>query len=134
MSGRPRKLIEISSFRHGTDFIDKILARRKLKRRIALRAPFLSAARILAVSEMMAVIPKRVAEELVRYRPLVIRALSAFIADHRDDDDLAATARQSTRSPLVAGNDHPNDQRLFRPLNLNSAPKRIARIRSVAQQ
>jgi DNA-binding transcriptional LysR family regulator len=67
--------LEISSALVATDFIDKVLQRRKLKRRIALRAPFLSAVRILAASEMVAVFPKRVAEELVRYRPLAIRPL-----------------------------------------------------------
>src|SRR6185312_1177588 len=39
--------LEISSVHHATDFIDEALARRKLTRRIALRAPFLSAVRIL---------------------------------------------------------------------------------------
>jgi DNA-binding transcriptional LysR family regulator len=68
--------LEISSVHHATDFIDKFLAQRKLKRRITLRAPFLSAVRVLAASEMIAVFPKRIAEELVRYRPLVIRPLS----------------------------------------------------------
>jgi len=67
--------LEISSVHHATDFVDKALARRKLKRRIALRAPFLSAVRILAASDMVSVFPRRIAEELVRYRPLVIRLL-----------------------------------------------------------
>ena len=68
--------LEISSVHHATDFIDRILARRKLKRRIALRAPFLSAVRILASSDMVSIFPRRIAKELVRYRPLVIRDLS----------------------------------------------------------
>jgi DNA-binding transcriptional LysR family regulator len=68
--------LEISSVSHATVFIDQVLARRKLRRRIALRAPFLSAVRILATSDMVSVVPRRIAEELVRYRPLVIRALS----------------------------------------------------------
>jgi len=68
--------LEISSVHHATDFIDQVLARRKLKRRIALRAPFLSAVRILAASDMVSVLPRRIAEELIRYRPLVIRPLS----------------------------------------------------------
>lgn len=68
--------LEISSTHHATDFIDQVLARRKLKRRIVLRAPFLSAVRILAASDMVSVLPKRIAEELVRYRPLAIRSLS----------------------------------------------------------
>jgi DNA-binding transcriptional LysR family regulator len=67
--------LEISSARHATDFIDEALAQRKLTRRIALRAPFLSAVRILASSDMVSVLPRRIAEELVRYRPLAIRVL-----------------------------------------------------------
>jgi DNA-binding transcriptional LysR family regulator len=65
----------VSSVRYGTDFIDEALARRKLKRRVQLRAPFLSTVRILVASDMVSVLERRVAEELVRYRPLVIRPL-----------------------------------------------------------
>ena len=68
--------LEISSVHHATDFIDEALARRKLSRRIALRAPFLSAVRILAASDMVSVFPQRVARELIRYRPLAIRPLA----------------------------------------------------------
>jgi DNA-binding transcriptional LysR family regulator len=68
--------LEISSVRHETSFVDKELAKRKLKRRIALRAPFLSAGQILAASNMISVVPRRIAEEFVRNRPLVIRPLS----------------------------------------------------------
>jgi DNA-binding transcriptional LysR family regulator len=67
--------LEISSALHPTDFIDQALARRKLARRIALRAPFLSAVRILATSENVSVLPRRVAEELARHRPLGMRVL-----------------------------------------------------------
>jgi DNA-binding transcriptional LysR family regulator len=67
--------LAISSVAYATDFIDEALARRKLKRRIQLRAPFLSAVRILVASDMVSVLQRRVAEELVRYRPLVIRPL-----------------------------------------------------------
>jgi DNA-binding transcriptional LysR family regulator len=67
--------LSISSVAYNTDFIDQALARRRLKRRIQLRAPFLSAVRILVASDMVSVLQRRVAEELVRYRPLVIRAL-----------------------------------------------------------
>jgi DNA-binding transcriptional LysR family regulator len=68
--------LEISSVHHATDFIDEALARRKLTRRIALRAPFLSAVRILLASDMVSILPRRTAEELVCHRPLVIRPLS----------------------------------------------------------
>jgi DNA-binding transcriptional LysR family regulator len=65
----------ISSVAYDTDFIDQALARRKLTRKIQLRAPFLSAVRILVASDMVSVLQRRVAEELIRYRPLVIRPL-----------------------------------------------------------
>jgi DNA-binding transcriptional LysR family regulator len=67
--------LEISSALHSTDFIDQILGQRKLARRIVLHAPFLSATRILAVSDKVSVLPRRVAEELARHRPLGMRAL-----------------------------------------------------------
>ena len=67
--------LAISSVQYGTDFVDQALARRKLTRRIQLRAPFISAVRILGASDMVSVLQRRVAEELVRYRPLVIRPL-----------------------------------------------------------
>jgi DNA-binding transcriptional LysR family regulator len=67
--------LEISSVAYDTEFIDQALARRKLTRRIRLRVPFLSAVRILVASDMVSVVHRRVAEELVRYRPLLIRPL-----------------------------------------------------------
>ena len=67
--------LAISSVPYDTDFVDRALARRKLTRRVHLRAPFLSAAQILATSDMVSVLQQRVADELVRYRPLVIRRL-----------------------------------------------------------
>jgi DNA-binding transcriptional LysR family regulator len=67
--------LEISSALYPTNFVDESLARRKLAPRTALRAPFLSAARILAGSEMVSVLPQRIAQELTRHEPLVIRQL-----------------------------------------------------------
>jgi DNA-binding transcriptional LysR family regulator len=67
--------LTISSAPFVTDFVDRALARRGLTRRIQLRAPFLSVVRILVASDMVAVMRRRVAEELIRYRPLLIRAL-----------------------------------------------------------
>jgi DNA-binding transcriptional LysR family regulator len=64
--------LEISSDPYATDFVDLAFARCRLTRRIQLRAPFLSAVRILGASDMVSVLRRRVAEELVRYRPLVI--------------------------------------------------------------
>jgi DNA-binding transcriptional LysR family regulator len=69
--------LEISSVRHDTEFVDEALTRRKRARRIALRAPFLSAVSILVASDMVAIFPQRTASELVRYCPLVIRRLSS---------------------------------------------------------
>jgi DNA-binding transcriptional LysR family regulator len=68
--------LEISSVQYATDFIDEALARRKLTRWIALRAPSLSAVQILASSDMIAVFPQRIADVLIHSRPLVIRPLS----------------------------------------------------------
>jgi DNA-binding transcriptional LysR family regulator len=67
--------LEISSALHSTEFIDEALARRKLTRRIVLHAPFLSATRILAASDKVSVLARRVAEELARHRPLGMRTL-----------------------------------------------------------
>jgi DNA-binding transcriptional LysR family regulator len=68
--------LEISSVRDAPDFVDQALRPRKLRQRVALRAPFLAAGRILGDSDMIATVPKRIAEELARYRALVIRPLS----------------------------------------------------------
>ena len=67
--------LEISSSRHNTDFIDAAFARRKLSRRIATRAPFLSAVRIVSASDAVVVLSRRVARELTGYRPLLLRPL-----------------------------------------------------------
>lgn len=67
--------LSISSAPFGTDFVDQALAQRGLTRRVQLRAPFLSTVRILIASDMVAVVRRRVADELARYRPLLIRPL-----------------------------------------------------------
>jgi DNA-binding transcriptional LysR family regulator len=67
--------LEISSVQYATDFVDEALAGRELTRRIALRAPFLSAVRILVASDMVSIFRRRIGEELIRYRPLVVRKL-----------------------------------------------------------
>jgi DNA-binding transcriptional LysR family regulator len=58
-----------------TDFIDRALAKRKLRRRIGLRAPFLSGEATLLTSDMIATVRRRLAMEIVRHSPLVIRPL-----------------------------------------------------------
>jgi DNA-binding transcriptional LysR family regulator len=68
--------LEISSVHRATDFIDEALSRRRLARRIALRAPFLSATRVLASSDLISILPQRVAQELVADRSLAIRQLA----------------------------------------------------------
>jgi DNA-binding transcriptional LysR family regulator len=67
--------LAISSIPFATDFVDQALAQRRLTRRIQLRAPFLSAVRILVASDMVSILRRRVAEELIHYRPLLIRPL-----------------------------------------------------------
>ena len=63
----------ISSTREDSDFVDRWLAERGFVRRIALRAPFLSAAPILVQSDLVATLSRRVAQQFVRNHPLQIR-------------------------------------------------------------
>ena len=65
--------LEISSSREDTGFIDSWLAERGLARRIALRAPYLSAASILVQSDLVATLSRRIAQEFVRNHPLELR-------------------------------------------------------------
>jgi DNA-binding transcriptional LysR family regulator len=62
--------LEISSSLEDLSFIDQWLAGRGLARRIALRAPYLSAAAILVQSDLVATLSRRIAQELVRNHPL----------------------------------------------------------------
>jgi DNA-binding transcriptional LysR family regulator len=64
--------LEISSSGVDTSFIDRWLAERGLARRIALRAPFLSAGPILVQSDMVVPLRHRIAQEFVRNHPLVV--------------------------------------------------------------
>jgi DNA-binding transcriptional LysR family regulator len=64
--------LEISSSREDTDFIDRWLRENGTTRRIALRAPYLSAAPILVQSDLVATLSRRIAQELVRNHPLQI--------------------------------------------------------------
>jgi DNA-binding transcriptional LysR family regulator len=65
--------LEISSSGEDTSFADRWLAEHGLTRRIALRAPFLSAATILVQSDLVATLTRRIAQEFVRDHPLQIR-------------------------------------------------------------
>jgi DNA-binding transcriptional LysR family regulator len=62
--------LEISSSLEDTSFIDAWLARQKLSRRIAYQAPYLSAASILARSDMVATLSSRIAEAFVHSNEL----------------------------------------------------------------
>jgi len=62
--------LEISSTREDTGFADHWLAERGLTRRVALRAPYLSAASILVQSDLVATLSERIAREFVRHHPL----------------------------------------------------------------
>jgi DNA-binding transcriptional LysR family regulator len=67
--------LAISSSGEDTSFIDRSLGARGLKRRIALRAPYLSAGAILAESDLVATLSRRVAEQFVRTHALQSREL-----------------------------------------------------------
>ncbi len=64
-----------SSTGEETDFVDAALARHKLSRRVALRAPLLAAAATLAQSEMIAILSERTARILAGSGPLQVLAL-----------------------------------------------------------
>src|SRR5205085_11467359 len=67
--------VAISSSGDDTGFIDRSLASRGAKRRIALRVPYLSAAAVLGQSDMVATLSRRVAEAMVRESGLQLREL-----------------------------------------------------------
>jgi DNA-binding transcriptional LysR family regulator len=68
--------LEISSARFGAEFVETGVARSKPGLRPAMRAPFLSAAQILATSDLVAVLPLNVAKSMTRSHQLVFRQLS----------------------------------------------------------
>jgi DNA-binding transcriptional LysR family regulator len=68
--------LEISSARFGAEFVETGVARSKPGLRPAMRAPFLSAAQILATSDLVAVLPLNVAKSMTRSHHLVFRQLS----------------------------------------------------------
>lgn len=65
--------LEISSTREDTGFVDRWLAEHNLRRRIALRVPYLSAASILVQSDLVATLSRRIAQEFIRNQPLELR-------------------------------------------------------------
>jgi len=68
--------LEISSARFGADFADAGPGRSKPVLTPAMRAPFLSAAQILATSDLVSVFPLNVAQSMIRSHPLAFRRLS----------------------------------------------------------
>jgi DNA-binding transcriptional LysR family regulator len=68
--------LEISSAQFGPDFAETRPERSKLGPRAAMRAPFLSAAPILATSDLVSVLPLNVAKRMTRSHQLVYRRLS----------------------------------------------------------
>jgi DNA-binding transcriptional LysR family regulator len=68
--------LEISSAQFGTDFAETGPERSKPRPRPAMRAPFLSAAQILATSDLVSVLPLNVAKGMTRSHHLVFRRLA----------------------------------------------------------
>ena len=70
-------LLEISSAQFGADFVETTgPARSKATARPAMRAPILSAAQILATSDLVSVLPLNVAKNMIRSHQLVFHRLS----------------------------------------------------------
>ena len=67
--------LRISSTDEDVRFVDRELASRRLSRTIDLEAPYLSAGGILASSDLIAVVARRIAVELCDVRPLTWRDL-----------------------------------------------------------
>jgi len=67
--------LDLSSTGEGTEFVDAELARHGLARRIALRAPLLAAAAVLAQSEMVAIVVERTARAFAGIAPLEVMDL-----------------------------------------------------------
>src|SRR5258706_8326160 len=65
--------LEISSSPEDTGFVDRWLSERGFVRRVALSAPYLSAAAIIEQSDMVATLSRRIAREFVRSHQLQIR-------------------------------------------------------------
>jgi len=68
--------LEISSAQFGPDFVDPGPGRPKPATRPAMRAPFLSAAQILATSDLVSVLPLNVAKSMIKSHHLAFHRLS----------------------------------------------------------
>ena len=87
----------LSSTGEDTDFVDEQLAKQGITRRVALRAPLLSAAAVLAETDMIAIISERAAQAFAKAAPLqVLRlpfetpALATSLLWHRRLQDVPA--------------------------------------------
>ena len=86
--------LDLSSTGEGTEFVDAELARHGLQRRVALRAPLLAAAAVLAQSDMLAVVGERTAQAFAGIAPLAVlplpfaspRLVTAMLWHRRLDD------------------------------------------------
>lgn len=67
--------LEISSIRSDTGVLDRWLAASGLDRRVALRAPYISVVPLLLQSDLVTVLSRRIAEELMRDHALQQRPL-----------------------------------------------------------
>ncbi len=103
--------LDVSSTGEGTRFVDEALAKLELERRIALRAPLLATAGILAQSDMVAVLAERAARVFAAEAPLQVLPLPvaspsltvAMLWHRRVEDDAAhrwlrGVVRRVTRS------------------------------------
>lgn len=70
------KLLEISSARFGAEFVESNSETPTPKLKPAMRAPFLSAAPILAGSDLVAVLPTQIARAMTQSHPLAMHPLS----------------------------------------------------------
>jgi len=68
--------LEISSAQFGADFVDSGPGRSKPRVKPAMRAPFLSAAQILATSDLVSVLPLNVARNMTKSHQLVFHPFS----------------------------------------------------------
>lgn len=86
--------LDLSSTGEGTEFVEAELARHGLARRVALRAPLLAAAAVLAQSDMLAVVGERTARAFAGIAPLTVvplpfaspRLVTAMLWHRRLDD------------------------------------------------
>ena len=110
--------ITITSSGDDTHFIDDALADRGLARLVSAKVPLHSLILMLIGSEALAVVPRRVAADLVAICPLTMRPLPFPSPRYLAFYDLAPPARQSSRSSLVTRNTAGHDRRNLGPARL----------------